>query len=97
MKEIYENLNNLMGKIQYANHSWKICANLKVISMLLGMQSGIPNIADFYVIGTAEPKVNITYKKICQKEVLMCLAQKMSVKHLLLTVVKLFCRLFTLN
>ena len=40
MKEIYENLNNLMGKIQYANHSWKICTDLKVISMLLKMQSG---------------------------------------------------------
>ena len=40
MKEIYENLNNLMGKIQYANHSWKICVDQKVISMLLGMQSG---------------------------------------------------------
>ena len=40
MKEIYENLNNLMGKIQYESHSWKICADLKVISMLLGMPSG---------------------------------------------------------
>jgi len=40
MKEICENLNNLRGKIQNANYSWKICADLKVIFMLLGMQSG---------------------------------------------------------
>ena len=39
-KETYHNQKNLMGKLWYANHSWKICANLNVVAMLLGIKSG---------------------------------------------------------
>lgn len=39
VKETYENLKNLLQQIQYAEHSCKICADLKVVRMLLGMQA----------------------------------------------------------
>ena len=40
LKENYENLLNIMGSIQYACHQWYICADLKVVSLLTGLQTG---------------------------------------------------------
>lgn len=40
LKETYENLELLLNKIQYQNHGWQLCGDLKIICMLLGQQSG---------------------------------------------------------
>ena len=40
MKESYENMKLLLGKLQYSTHTWKICVDFKVLNMLLGQQSG---------------------------------------------------------
>lgn len=40
MTESYETMKTLLSAIQYQNHQWKICGDLKVISLLLGLQSG---------------------------------------------------------
>lgn len=40
MKETYENMEHLLRSIKYENHNWKICGDLKVIALLLGMQLG---------------------------------------------------------
>ena len=40
MKEIYENLNIILQKINYTAHDWMQCGDLNVISMLLGQQKG---------------------------------------------------------
>ncbi len=40
MKECYENMQVLLDAVKYTNYSWKICGDLKVIGMLMGMQSG---------------------------------------------------------
>ena len=42
LKEKYEvkNLSNVMGSIQYACHQWYICADLKVVALLTGLQTG---------------------------------------------------------
>lgn len=40
MKETYENLKILLEKIKYKDYSWNICADFKVIAIILGMQSG---------------------------------------------------------
>lgn len=40
MKESYENLELILNKLSYSQHEWTICGDLKVISMLLGQQSG---------------------------------------------------------
>ncbi|XP_052834269.1 uncharacterized protein LOC128251480 [Octopus bimaculoides] len=50
MKECYENMQVLLNAIKYISFSWKICGDLKVIGILMGMQSR--NIVAFYACGT---------------------------------------------
>ena len=40
LKETYTNMELLLDRIQYRKHSWKICADLKVVALVLGMQLG---------------------------------------------------------
>jgi len=40
MKESYENMKLLLGKIKYDEFKWKLCGDLKVVALLLGMQLG---------------------------------------------------------
>lgn len=40
LKECYENLKLVLSKLCYSDHKWTLCGDLKVISMLLGQQSG---------------------------------------------------------
>lgn len=39
LKENYENLEELLLRIQYENHNWEVC-DLKILGLLLGQQSG---------------------------------------------------------
>ena len=38
MKESYENMKLLLGKIKYDEFKWELCGDLKVVALLLGMQ-----------------------------------------------------------
>jgi len=38
IKESYENIKLLLGKIKYDKFKWKLCGNLKVVALLLGMK-----------------------------------------------------------
>lgn len=40
MKETYESMKLLLDKIKYDEHKWKLCGDLKVIALLLGLQLG---------------------------------------------------------
>ncbi|GBL74574.1 hypothetical protein AVEN_235486-1 [Araneus ventricosus] len=40
MKETYETLKHMLSSIEYTKHSWHICADLKVIAVLVGLQAG---------------------------------------------------------
>ena len=40
MKESYESMKLLLGKIKYDECKWKLSGDLKVVAMLLGMQLG---------------------------------------------------------
>lgn len=40
LKETYVNLSLILNKIDYATHQWYICADLKVVAILTGLQSG---------------------------------------------------------
>jgi len=40
MKESYESMKLLLGKITYDEFKWKLCGDLKVVALLLGMQLG---------------------------------------------------------
>ena len=40
MSEDYDTLKFILEKIKYKDHNWKICGDLKIITILLGQQSG---------------------------------------------------------
>lgn len=40
MQEKYENIGVLFQKINYDTHQWQICGDLKILTILLGQQSG---------------------------------------------------------
>jgi hypothetical protein len=40
MKETYENMKNILDKINYNKHCWNVCGDLKIIAILLGVQTG---------------------------------------------------------
>lgn len=40
LKEEYQNLELILSKLQYEKHKWCLCGDLKIITMLLGQQSG---------------------------------------------------------
>ena len=37
MKESYESMKRLLGRIQYDEFKWKLCGDLKVVALLIGM------------------------------------------------------------
>jgi len=49
MKGSYESMTLLLEKIKYDEFKWKLCGNLKVVAMLLGMHLGIHKILLFPV------------------------------------------------
>jgi len=40
MKENYESMKLVLGKIKYDEFKWKLCGDLKVVALLLGMPLG---------------------------------------------------------
>jgi hypothetical protein len=40
MKETYGNISWILGKIVYLDYNWKVCADLKVVALLMGLHSG---------------------------------------------------------
>jgi len=40
LKEEYKNIEMVLNKIEYGKHNWLICRDLKILSMILGQQSG---------------------------------------------------------
>ena len=53
MKESYESMKVLLGKIKYDEFNWKLCDHLKVVALLLECNSGTQNTAVYCVSGTA--------------------------------------------
>ena len=39
MKETYETMCHILPAIKYENHCWRICGDLKMIGLLMGLQS----------------------------------------------------------
>ena len=47
LKESYETMETLLRCIKYQEHKWKICGDLKVVALLLGMQLGFTKFSCF--------------------------------------------------
>lgn len=43
LKEMYKSMSLLLEKIHYCKYNWRICGDLKVITILMGMQQSTPS------------------------------------------------------
>jgi len=67
MKEIYESMKLLVGKIMYDEFKWKLCGDLKVVALLLGMQLGYTKYRCFLCDWDSRHKKNHHVNKLCPK------------------------------
>jgi hypothetical protein len=64
MKETYASLKFLLQKIEYDQHQWQICADFKVIALVLGMQTGFTKYMCFLCEWDSRDKQQHYYKKV---------------------------------
>lgn len=48
MKESYDSIKYILDAVNYQDHKWRVCCDLKVVSFLSGMQSGYVKYACFF-------------------------------------------------
>ena len=62
MKETHNTMNHLLSAVNYQEHKWLICGDLKVFGLVLGLQGGYTKYP-FCVFGTARLMTNIMLDK----------------------------------
>jgi len=67
MKESYESMKLLLGKIKYDKFKWKLCGYLKVVALLLGMQLGYIKYCCFLCKWDSRDKKNHYVNKLWSK------------------------------
>ena len=67
IKESYENMKLLLGKIRYDEFKWTLCGDLKVVALLLGMQLGYTNYCCFLCEWDSRDKKNHYVNKMWSK------------------------------
>ena len=65
LKEEYSNLQLVLRKIKYEEHKWQICGDLKILSMILGQQSGFTKYTCYLRMFDSRDRENHYKKKIC--------------------------------
>ncbi|GBL86065.1 hypothetical protein AVEN_89112-1 [Araneus ventricosus] len=63
IKETYETLKHMLSSIEYSKHSWHICAYLKVIAVLVGLQAGYTTFFAFCASGIAGTEKSTTSRR----------------------------------
>jgi len=48
MKETYKNLKQLLNKLEYSKYAWHIYGDVKVVSLLMGLQLGYTKYCCFF-------------------------------------------------
>jgi len=67
MKESYESMKLLLGKIKYGEFKWKLCCDLKVVALLLGMKLGDTKYCCFLCDWDSRDKKNHYVNKLWPK------------------------------
>jgi len=67
MKESYESMKLLSGKIKYDEFKWKLCGDLKVVALLLRMQLGYTKYCCFLCEWDSRDKENHYVNKLWPK------------------------------
>jgi len=67
MKESYESMKLLLAKIKYDEFKWKLCGDLKVVALLLGMQLGYTKYCCFLCEWDSRDKKNHCVNKLWPK------------------------------
>jgi len=67
MKERYESMKLLLGKIKYDKFKWKLCGDLKVVALLLGTQLGYTKYCCFLCQWDSRDKKNQYVNKLWPK------------------------------
>ncbi|MEL7308306.1 MAG: hypothetical protein AAGK05_10875 [Pseudomonadota bacterium] len=63
MKETYTNIARILKALQYDEHQWRICADLKVVAIVSGMQTGWPKFQCFICEWDSRDKRNHFVRK----------------------------------
>ena len=63
IKEEYHNVKMLLDKVNYASHKWQTCGDLKIITMILGQQSGFTREPCFLCLWNSRDRANHYVKK----------------------------------
>lgn len=63
LKEEYGNIELVLNKIKYTQHNWQICGDLKIITMILGQQSGFTKFPCFLCLWDSRDREN-HYSKV---------------------------------
>jgi len=80
MKESYESMKLLLEKIKYDEFKWKLCGDLKVVALLLGMQLGYTKYCCFLCEWDSRDKKNHYVNKLWHKRTSLTPGEKNVVK-----------------
>jgi hypothetical protein len=80
MKETYENLMQLLNKLEYSKCGWHICGYLKVVSLLIGLQLGYTKYCCFLCEWDSRAKTLHYLKRGCPQRKSLKVGEK-NVQH----------------
>jgi len=69
LKEDYRNIEIVLDKIKYVEHKWQVCGNLKILTMILGQQSGFTKFPCFLCLWDSRDRENLCQNKLACKEI----------------------------
>jgi len=90
MKESYESMNLLLGKIKYDEFKWKLYGDLKVMALLLRMQLGYTKYCCFLCKWDSRDKKNHRVNKLWPKQTSLTPGQKNVIIPLLVLLEKIY-------
>ena len=90
IKESYESIKLLLEKIKYDEFKWKLCGDLKVVALLLGMQLGYTKYCCFLCQSDSRNKKNHYVNKLWPKRTSLTSEEKNVISSPLLLSEKMY-------